>query len=287
MKKKFKKFLRNFWLVLNKPEILILPGNLAFFFILSVVPILTLISYAAFSLNLSMSFITEFLTSAFGNDISSLIIPNVSIDHISLSFFLTLIVGYYTASKGASSIIITSNTIYNVPDKGYIYRKIKALIMTFFIVILFMFILVVPLFGTKIISLINMVNMDSNIAMKIEMIFKTLQGPISWLVIFMLIKILYTMAPDRKVPSKDVNYGALFTSVGWIVATAIYSYYISNYAHYSTIYGGLANLVILLLWFYLLAYIFVVGIALNCREEASKLQDTTRIKIIKTDNLKK
>lgn len=114
MKKKFKKFLRNFWLVLNKPEILILPGNLAFFFILSVVPILTLISYAAFSLNLSMSFITEFLTSAFGNDISSLIIPNVSIDHISLSFFLTLIVGYYTASKGASSIIITSNTIYNV-----------------------------------------------------------------------------------------------------------------------------------------------------------------------------
>lgn len=139
MKKRFKKFLRNFWLVLNKPEILILPGNLAFFFILSVVPILTLISYAAFSLNLSMSFITEFLTSAFGNDISSLIIPNVSIDHISLSFFLTLIVGYYTASKGASSIIITSNTIYNVPDKGYIYRKIKALIMTFFIVILYVY----------------------------------------------------------------------------------------------------------------------------------------------------
>ena len=91
MKKKFKKFLRNFWLVLNKPEILILPGNLAFFFILSVVPILTLISYAAFSLNLSMSFITEFLTSAFGNDISSLIIPNVSIDHISLSFFPVLL----------------------------------------------------------------------------------------------------------------------------------------------------------------------------------------------------
>ena len=55
----------------------------------------------------------------------------------------------------------------------------------------------------------------------------------------------------------------------------------------SEIYGGLANLVILLLWFYLLAYIFVVGIALNYREEASKLQDTTRIKIIKTDNLKK
>ena len=75
--------------------------------------------------------------------------------------------------------------------------------------------------------------------------------------------------------------------MGWIVATAIYSYYINNYAHYSTIYGGLANLVILLLWFYLLAYIFVVGIALNYREEASKLQDTTRIKIIKTDNLKK
>lgn len=267
---KLQNLLKKILKVLKRPEMLVLPGHLAFFFILSVVPILTLISYGASTLNLSMTFISEFLTRAFGNEISSLIIPNVSVDRISMSFILTLLVGYYTASKGASSIIITSNTIYNIRDKGYIYRKIKSLVMTVFIVILFMFILIVPLFGNKIISLIKVANMNPIITKQIEMIFKLLQGPISWIIIFIIIKIIYTMAPDEKISSSDVNLGSLFTSLGWILTTAVYSYYINNYAHYSALYGGLANLVILLLWFYFLAYIFVVGMALNIKESKEK-----------------
>ena len=91
------------------------------------------------------------------------------------------------------------------------------------------------------------------------------------------------MAPDKPIPSRNVNYGAIFTSLGWVIITTIYSFYINNYANYSVIYGGLANLVILLLWFYLLAYIFVVGLALNYREESNKLSETTKIKVLKTE----
>ena len=78
------------------------------------------------------------------------------------------------------------------------------------------------------------------------------------------------MAPDVRIPSKNVNYGAIFTSIGWLVITWIYSFYINHYAHYSVFYGGLANLVILLLWFYLLANIFVIGMALNYRKSETK-----------------
>ena len=85
------------------------------------------------------------------------------------------------------------------------------------------------------------------------------------------------------VPISNVNYGALFTSFGWVIITTIYSFYINNYANYSVIYGGLANLVILLLWFYLLAYIFVIGLALNYREETSKISETTKMKVVKTE----
>ena len=281
--KRLKRFLKNFWFALSRPEMLILPGHLAFFFLLSVVPILTLISYLAASLHLSMDFIMEFFIKSFGEQISSILMPIVNVDNISLGFFITLIVGYLTASNGAASIITTSNMIYGIPDKGFVYRKIKSIIMTLFIVILFIFILAVPLFGEKIVELLEYVSLNAEVTNDIAFVINLLRGPLSWLIIFIIIKLLYTMAPDKPIPSRNVNYGALFTSFGWVIITTIYSFYINNYANYSVIYGGLANLVILLLWFYLLAYIFVIGLALNYREETSKISETTKMKVVKTE----
>ena len=80
-----KEFIKNFYSVLNRPEMLILPGHLAFSFILSIVPILTLIGYGAAGLNLSIDFIEEFITKAFGSNISAMIIPIVSVSGLSLS----------------------------------------------------------------------------------------------------------------------------------------------------------------------------------------------------------
>ena len=65
----------------------------------------------------------------------------------------------------------------------------------------------------------------------------------------------------------QTTYGALFTSLGWIIVTAIYSFYINNYAHYQVFYGGFANIIILMLWTYFLALIFVIGLALNYRRD--------------------
>ena len=278
--KRVRRFIKNFVNVLFEPEMLILPGQLSFFFFLSVVPIITLISYAASFLNLPIDFISTFLTNAFGKSTAEYIVPMVSGVTLSTGYIVTLLVGYFIASNGASSMIITSNTIYGIKDAGFLRRRIKALIMTLFIVILFIFILVIPVFGDTIIDLIKFVNFNSSVTKNIELIFNILGGPLSWFIIFFFIKILYTMAPDRKIPSSYVNYGAVFTSAGWIVATILYSNYINKFANYDIFYGGLANIVILMLWVYLLAYIFVIGLALNNRREINMLERTSQIQKI-------
>ena len=145
---KVKEFIKNFWEVLNRREMLILPGHLAFSF-------------------------------------SQMIIPIVSVSGLSFSFFITLFIGFFTASSGASAVIITSNMIYGIEDKGYIYRKIKALVMTVFIVLLFLFILIFPLFGNKIIELIKYVNLNPFVTEKIQAVFNFLQGPFSLFFVFL------------------------------------------------------------------------------------------------------
>ena len=141
--------------------------------------------------------------------------------------------------------------------------------------------LIVPVFGNKIVKLFEFVNLNSSITKNVGTVMLFLQGPITWLIMYFFIKILYTMAPNKRVRSKNVGYGALFTSVSWIIITYIYSYYINNIAHYSTFYGGLANLVILMFWIYLLAYAFTIGMALNYRKEEVELEKTGTINLNK------
>lgn len=284
-KKRVKKFFNNFFSVLKRPEMLVLPGQLAFFFILSVVPILTIISYVASSLKLSTAVLADFLNHSFGNAIVNLLMPNVSEMTFSFGFILIVIIGLYFASNGASSIIVTSNTIYGIEDQGFLRRKIKAIIMTLFMILLFLFILVVPLFGESIISLVDSLNINDEFYNTIVATIKILNGPLSWFIIFFFIKILYTMAPDKNIPSSQTTYGALFTSVCWIIVTAIYSFYINNYAQYQIFYGGFANIIILMLWTYLLAFIFTVGLALNYRRD--ELGETWEIHLPRRDKKKK
>ena len=279
MKKRFKKFLNNFFTVLKRPEMLVLPGQLAFFFILSVVPMLTLISYGVTSFNLSLEVVESFLTKSFGSEIANMLIPEVSNVSISFGFMFTILFGFFIASNGASSIIITSNTIYGIKDKGFLARKIKSMIMTVFLVLLFLFILLVPLFGETIIRIADSINSASKDG--VAQVIRILNGPISWFIIFFFIKLLYTMAPDKKIASNRTTYGALFTSIGWIISTAIYSFYINNYANYSIFYGSLTNIIILMLWTYLLAFIFTIGLALNYRKD--ELGETFEIKLSKKD----
>ena len=281
LKLELKEFYENFKKVLFKPEMAILPGQLAYFFVLAIVPTITLISYEAALLNLSTDVIYDFIGSAFSSDIASMLLATSASREKGIGFFLVVIVGYFIASNGPASIIITSNTIYGEKQEGFFKRRLKALIMTFVLVLLFIFMLIVPVFGTKIIELFKFVDLNSNVSDNVSIIITILQGPITWLIMYFFIKILYTMAPNKKVRSKNVGYGALFTTFSWVIITYIYSYYINNLAHYSTFYGGLANIVILMFWLYLLAYAFTIGMALNYRKEEIELEKTGTINPVK------
>lgn len=282
MKKKIKsdlsEFFDNFFRVLKRPDMAILPGQLAFFYVLALVPTITLISYFASLLNLSTDVIYVFLENIFSSDVANLLLNIPSSTNTGISLIIIVVIGYYIASNGASSIIITSNTIYGIPDTGFFNRRLKAIVMTFFIVLLFIFLLIVPIFGKTIVELVQYADFNTQVTEKVTHIFTLLRGPISWFIIYVFIKIVYTIAPNRRIKSKSVGYGAAFTSIGWIIATYIYSFYITHYANYAAFYGSLANLVILMLWFYFLAFIFTIGIALNYRKEEQELEKTGTLK---------
>lgn len=278
-----KDFFDNFFKVLRRPDMIVLPGNLSFFFVLAIIPSLSLISYGAGVLNLSVDFLHNFMASSFSEDIANMILGVSYVDHVGIDFFITLLIGLYIASNGADSIITASNAIYGLENEAWVKRRIKACSLSFLIVCLLIFMLIVPVFGNNIVHLIEEVNINATVENRILAVFDFLKGPISWLIMFAIIKLIYVLAPNkRKIKKRRVtNYGAIFTTVCWIIGTKVYSTYVTNYADYTALYGGLASIVVLMMWIYFLSYIFTVGIALNSQKDENNLLKTGTIKVEK------
>lgn len=261
--KKVKKFILDLWHVLRLPEMLILPGNLAFFLVLSLAPIISLFGMIASTLSLSTSSVVDFVSNIVPHEVMEIITPFFH-SGLSITNIIFVIVGFFVASNGPDSIIIASNILYKTENKNYIYRKVKAIFMTIWLVILFVVILIVLAFGsfilTKLLSFGELGKFIANNYIIITLIKLTL----SFIVVFIVIKIIYTLALD-KIKSKYVNYGALFSTCAILLVTGIYSFYVTNIANYNMIYGSLANIAILMFLIYLISYIIVLGIAINHR----------------------
>lgn len=273
MFRRLKRYVKNFFEIIFRPDMVVLPGQLAFFLALSIVPTVTLIAFIASRLNISMDLVYNYVSKLFDTDVASLIVPTLT-EAPPLRFIIYLFIGYFIASNGASSIIVTSNAIYSIPNKNYFFRRAKAILMTFLMVVMFLFILIVPVFGSKVILLLKYLEIDPFIINRITFDVNFLKGPVSWFIIFLILKLLYTIAPDRKVSHTSTSYGALFTTLGWFAVTYIYSFYVNNVANYNAFYGGAANIIIMLLWLYLVSYIFVIGLAMNQRKETNDIEKT-------------
>ena len=258
----------------------VLPGHLAFSFVLSIVPTLTILTYIASIFHFDLYFISDFITQAFSKEFADMLLGTNMVIRADWNFFLTLIIAYVIASNGAASVIASSNMIYGIKNSSFFKRRLKSLVMIFIIILLFVFLLFFSVFGNKIIEMLQIMDISEKIITNITLFISVLKGPVSWFIIFFFIKIIFTMAPDKKIQSNEVNKGAIFTTVGFIVVTYIYSLYTTNFARYDVFYGNLASIVVLMIWLYLLSYIFTIGLALNYREEEITLEKTQKLGVV-------
>ena len=267
--KKIKRWLKKIYKILKLEEMQILPGQLAFFLVVSVFAMLPLIALIG----------SGFVTREFAESLKDLPVGVASVfkdlldtDSTGYNVFLFMAISLFFSSSGCKSIIVTSNVIYKITEDNKIKQGVKAFIMTIILMFIIVFTAVVPAFGDLILTSIKN-KYPGDVINLIIQLFDILKYPLSFLLIFIGVKLIYTMAPDMTIKSKYTNRGALFTTVLWVVITRIYAIYLNNINTYNIFYGSLANVVIVLFWFYLLSYVFTMGMALNASSYFDYLQE--------------
>ena len=170
--------------------------------------------------------------------------------------------GYlWTASGGFAALIDALNVAYDVEKTRAWWRdRLQALLLTFttgFLVMLgLLLILAGPQFGHFLTELFP-------IPKQFGQIWPMFRVVTIFVIFVVSVELQYYLAPNRKLPFMSTLPGALVAVSGVFLGSAGMGYYFAHLSNYNKMYGSLGAVIILMLWFYVMALFFVAGAELN------------------------
>ncbi len=271
--KKAKKYIKEILDILNKKEMRVLPGNIAFFFMLAFIPIVIMIIYIASYFSISVDTINHMIRILLPEESAKAVVDIISGKSLDSHMGLFNLIAFIVATNGTYSIITASNALYNVGKSDALRDRVKSVWLFLIMLVLMLFIITVPVFGDKLLLLGGKFKIFNNISDSLVGFFNIIKWPLSIFIIYFNVKLVYIIAPAVEVKSGDTTKGAIFTTVGWTIATFIFSFYLKYFAHYDILYGNLSSIIILMMWLYMIAYIFVLGLAINTKNIKKKKEN--------------
>lgn len=266
--------------IIKRPEMAMLPGQLSWFILLSIVPIATFAGFLVSILDLNTNYVIDLLNRIIPGGSSYLVTSlsgfSMKIGFLDIVLFIWM---FYIATNGCNTVILVSNQIYGINESTWLKRRIKAIFMTLYIILLMIFVILSPMFMDALFDLFDRIIIWDGI----YSVVNTLKTPFMFCLIYIFLRVFYNFAPDRVRENSHLKAGALFTTIGWFIVTSIYQHSASNMSTYTAFYGALANVAIIMIWLYFVSYIFVIGLILNYGEESKEddLEKTGAIKVIK------
>lgn len=173
----------------------------------------------------------------------------------------TMIVMLFCASKGVYAVIIGMNAVYGIREtRGMplLYALAVSYVVIFFAAIGLMMVLIV--LGNNIFNWLLQFVPGLAVFSDLFRYGKYLCMLIFLILFFLLI---YMNVPNRRSKIRYEFFGALFSTIVWLIYSWAFSFYISNFANYSVTYGSLATVVIFILWLYGTMNIIFVGAEMN------------------------
>ena len=241
-------------------------AQIAFYFLLSVIPMLILLSQMLAFFSLSFDSLGELIKLYASVEVSELISDFVSYKPTGVMNVVFILVSLWAASKAQFFLgKIANYSITGEPlGRGYLRERIRAvqtIVLTLFTIV---FSLIIIVYGELIIKIVlDTLQELFNVQYSIKEFWFLIRWPIALTLNFIMVTYNYYVLPTKKVKIREVLPGSIFAAVSILLVTSIYSYYTNSVANYSLLYGSLASLVAIMIWFYLLGWTLGLGVMLN------------------------
>ncbi len=273
---------------MQKKNIPAFSGSCAYFFVISIVPLLVLITSALPYTAITQADLGRAITSItpdFADDLVLKLIEE-SYDRSVAVFSISALATIWSGALGMLAIIRGLNEIYDVEERrNYFVLRGVAAIYTVAMILIILAMLLLMVFE-------NLVRTIAVSHFPFLMFIYSLSSYFKFLVVIafatLAFALIYTFVPSAKMTFIYQLPGALFSAVVWYLFSWLFSLYVSISGHFS-VYGSLATLLIMMMWLYVCIYIFMIGAFINrfFHPAVKVLYDDHHQKIIKKKVKKK
>ncbi len=244
-----------------------IPGfgaQLAFFFLLSLFPLLIFIMTLLPYLNLPVDEVYTFLKELLPEQVYTMIQGTLAevLENRNGGLLSVGIIGtIWSASNGMNALAKSLNRSYDKEEtRPFVVARFMSVVFTLMLIILIVVALILPVFGEQIgLFLFSAFGLEEGFLA----IWNKLRLLVPPALIFTVLTLMYWIMPNIKLYLNSVWIGALFATISWLLVSYIFSFYINNFSNYSATYGSIGGIIILMLWLYVTGMILMVGGQIN------------------------
>jgi membrane protein len=186
-----------------------------------------------------------------------------------LAFIIGLALAIWSASGYIGAFMDAANAVWDAPEGRPIWKRVPVRlgVTIVLLILLAASALAVVLTGPLARNVGNIIGLGSTFVT----VWDIAKWPVLVVVVSLMISLLYWATPNVKHPGFPwISSGGLLAVVLWIIASALFAFYVANFASYNKTYGSLGGIIVFLVWLWITNIIILLGAEFNAEMERSR-----------------
>jgi membrane protein len=169
-----------------------------------------------------------------------------------------VLIALWSARLTMSALMTATTIAYQQPEgRGWLGQILVSLLLTLGVIVGFLLML---LLGVVVPLALEVLGPSAAV--------RQLAAVVRWLLLWVFavlgLSVVYHFAPACKPPAwRWVSWGSALAASCWLAVSGLFSLYVRTFNSYGKTYGALGGVIVLLMWFYLLSFIVVIGAEVN------------------------
>ena len=187
---------------------------------------------------------------------------------LGLGFITGLAIALWSANAGMKAIIDALNVVYDEKEKrSFVKLNLLSLLFTLVAILSLMIALAAVVIAPIIFSVIGLSSFFS-------LAIVVLPWPLLLVLAAVALAAIYRYGPSRtEARWQWLSVGSAAAAIGWLITSALFSWYIAHFGAYNVTYGSLA--VGMMMWMWISAIVILLGGELNAEIEHQTAHDST------------
>jgi len=174
---------------------------------------------------------------------------------------ISIIVALWSSAKGIMAIRNGLNEVYRArEERNYLIIRGISTIYTLLFIGILVVLMVAQVFGKDIAEFLTV--HFPHIGNVVAFIYQ-IRNIGTFGIVFLMLWLMYMFLPNKKLTFRYQFMGAAFVSITYLLLSRLFSLYVKYYFENSYMYGSISMIILLLLWFYFIVNLILIGGKIN------------------------